>query len=373
MDPVTHAVSGAVAMLAMPNRPATRWAVPLAALAAASPDIDVIFAVDPLRVLQLHRGITHSLAAMPALGLLLTLCFCPLWRAGMPGRWSFCRVWAFACAMLGLHIWLDVVTTYGTMLFLPFSHERVRLNALFIVDLLFVVPLILAIWRGRTRRVCMVAAALWLFAYPAMNIALNARHAAVTEARLLSAGRAVSHVTILPDAFAPFFWRAIFLEQAPEASSRGKEVCEQSLDMFGQPRSPEIRHPAFPDAAIDALSRQSVFCREFFAFTLLPVVSPLPPAQQPQNALPGMNYSVVYDVRFGTGLKVVRSLLQMRHDGEHPFRLMLAITPDSGEAIAPYAVRLERLYFSGSNKDSGWQIPTVPQTSSVWRRLVGLR
>ena len=35
MDPITHAASGAVAMLAMPNRPASRWAVPLAALAAA--------------------------------------------------------------------------------------------------------------------------------------------------------------------------------------------------------------------------------------------------------------------------------------------------------------------------------------------------
>ena len=49
MDPITHAASGAVAMLAMPNRPASRWAVPLAALAAASPDIDVVLAKTPLQ------------------------------------------------------------------------------------------------------------------------------------------------------------------------------------------------------------------------------------------------------------------------------------------------------------------------------------
>ena len=67
MDPITHAASGAVAMLALPRRPLTRWAVPLAALAAASPDLDLIFASTPLQFLLLHRGITHSLAAMPAL------------------------------------------------------------------------------------------------------------------------------------------------------------------------------------------------------------------------------------------------------------------------------------------------------------------
>ena len=81
MDPVTHAASGAVAMLALPSRPASRWAVPLAALAAASPDLDILFASTPLQFLLLHRGITHSLAGVPALGLLLALCCRPLWRA----------------------------------------------------------------------------------------------------------------------------------------------------------------------------------------------------------------------------------------------------------------------------------------------------
>ena len=44
MDPVTHAASGALAMLAMPQRPATRWALPLAAFAAAAPDLDILAA-----------------------------------------------------------------------------------------------------------------------------------------------------------------------------------------------------------------------------------------------------------------------------------------------------------------------------------------
>ena len=104
MDPITHAASGAVAMLALPRRPLTRWAVPLAALAAASPDLDLVFASTPLQFLLLHRGITHSLAAMPVLGLLLALCCYPLWRSATPERWNFGKVWLLTCAMILLHI-----------------------------------------------------------------------------------------------------------------------------------------------------------------------------------------------------------------------------------------------------------------------------
>ena len=78
---------------------------------------------------------------MPILGLLLALCCYPLWRSTTPGHWNFGKVWLLTCAMVLLHIWLDVVTTYGTMIFLPFSHERVRLNGVFIIDLLLTLPL----------------------------------------------------------------------------------------------------------------------------------------------------------------------------------------------------------------------------------------
>ena len=134
MDPITHAASGAVAMLAMPSRPASRLAVPLAALAAASPDIDVLMANTPMQFLLLHRGITHSLFVAPLLGLVLALVGCSLWRAHTSGHWRFAKTWLFMTAMVLLHIWLDCITTYGTMIFLPFSHMRVRLNAVFIID-----------------------------------------------------------------------------------------------------------------------------------------------------------------------------------------------------------------------------------------------
>ena len=56
MDPVTHAASGALAMLAMPQRPATRWALPLAAFAAAAPDLDILAASGPLQTCLLYTS-----------------------------------------------------------------------------------------------------------------------------------------------------------------------------------------------------------------------------------------------------------------------------------------------------------------------------
>ena len=148
MDPVTHAASGALAMLAMPQRPATRWALPLAAFAAASPDLDILAASGPLQTLLLHRGITHALAAAPLMGLLLAILARPLWRYDTRNAWSFGGVWAFMMLMVLLHIWLDALTTYGTLVWLPFSGERLRLNAVYIIDLLMTLPLLWGIWHG---------------------------------------------------------------------------------------------------------------------------------------------------------------------------------------------------------------------------------
>ena len=148
MDPVTHAASGALALLAMPQRPATRWALPLAAFAAASPDLDILAASGPLQTLLLHRGITHALAAAPLMGLLLAILARPLWRYDTRNAWSFGGVWAFMMLMVLLHIWLDALTTYGTLVWLPFSGERLRLNAVYIIDLLMTLPLLWGIWHG---------------------------------------------------------------------------------------------------------------------------------------------------------------------------------------------------------------------------------
>ena len=401
MDPITHAASGAVAMLAMPRRPASRWAVPLAALAAASPDVDVLMANTPLQFLLLHRGITHSLFFAPLLGLILALVGCSLWRAQTPGHWRFAKTWLFMTAMVLLHIWLDCITTYGTMIFVPFSHMRVRLNAVFIIDLLITLPLLWAIWRWRARRGLLLLAMAWLFVYPGISIGLNAWHTAQTHERLTAEGRAPQQIVVLPDAFSPFFWRALYSEATPN----GGMVYTQGMDALGTPRGPEIAATALPDSLARDLAQQSVVADAFLNFTLLPVVDPLPADMLPDNPqttqaanAPAPTYVMIHDQRFGSSLAIVRKIMSMRPSADIPFKYMVELAPEpqpaepdalaensaqenaatsgplvSTNAAFPQRLLRERMRFSDSGRDSFWQAPRPPTNPTLLQWLVGLR
>lgn len=363
MDPVTHAASGAVALLALPRRPHTAWALPLAALVTAAPDLDLLFCHTPLEFLLIHRGISHSFAAMPFFALLLALFCWPLWCAATPGRWSFRRVWLLCCGLLLLHIWLDVVTTYGTMVFLPFSQYRVRLNSLYIIDLFLTVPLLWAVWKWRARRGLILLTFVWTFFYPGLGIGINAWHTAQSHERLAAEGRAVSRLHVLPDAFAPFFWRVIY--------EQGDTVASQSLDALGRPRAPADIHPATPLPLVAALSRQSVACETYFQFAMLPVMDALRPGDEPPLIKDGPERGALfYDLRFGSGLAFVRKLLAMRPNADIPFQLMVVL--DEAGAADPRLAQL-RLRFSDSGRDSRWHAPVPPTPPDFWQWLVGLR
>jgi inner membrane protein len=382
MDPITHAASGAIAFLALKERPAHRLALPLAALAAASPDADVFFASSPLQFLLLHRGITHSLAALPVMGLLLACAGRPLWRATTPGRWSFAGAWLFMSALAGLHIWLDVVTTYGTMIFLPFSHERVRLNGLFIIDPLLTVPLLCGLIFAvkKSSRAAALAACIWIFLWPALCVGFNVLHTESVTARLAAQGRQVRQVTVLPDALAPLFWRVLFAEGRGQGENAPQTVVEQPLDAFGRESGPARKYRGVPFELIEDLAHASTACKYFLDFTILPVMSPLREQDAPgqdhteQAASPTTpeGFWLVHDLRFGSSLAFVNKLMALRPNADIPFQLMVELAKDAS-AKSGLALTRERLRFSDSGRDSGWRKPRPPGKPSSWEWLAGSR
>ncbi len=130
MDPVTHALSGAV--LAMLNRdrnagPAataesrrTDRGISLIALAGSVfPDIDVVtLAGGPFMFFKYHRGPTHSIAGVVVLSALLAFVFSRFFPA--IGRR---RLFLWALLGMAAHDALDLLTSYSTFLLLPFSRE----------------------------------------------------------------------------------------------------------------------------------------------------------------------------------------------------------------------------------------------------------
>lgn len=366
MDPLTHAASGAVAYLALPGRPASRWGIWLAALACASPDIDLAFIHTPLEFLQLHRGITHSFAFTPFFALVLALLCWPLWRKATPQRWKYWQVWLLCCAMLLLHIWLDVVTTYGTMVFLPFSHYRVRLNAIFMIDFLIAIPLYWAVWRWRYKRPLILLTLLWIFLYPVACIAINSWHTSQCEQRFAEEKRDVKELHVLPDAFAPLFWRVIY----EETDADGSTVRARGLNFLGQFRTEAEIYPAAPLELVSHLANVSIDCDSYFHFAMLPVMQDCRPEDLPDVSKENSKFYMFYDLRFGSNLEFMRKLIAMRPNADLPFLLMVDL--ETAESALP-TLRNVRLRFSDSGRDSLWHKPNPPREPDWLQWLVGLR
>ncbi|MCL2001253.1 MAG: metal-dependent hydrolase, partial [Planctomycetes bacterium] len=132
MDPLTHALLGAVISDAGFRRRLAPAATPFAMALATLPDLDAVtYWVSPLYAWSHHRGYTHSFflqfLASPILGYLG-------WRLGKKSgswlRWS-----GLALACLFSHTLLDLTGSWGVMPLLPFSNARISWDIAPIIDL----------------------------------------------------------------------------------------------------------------------------------------------------------------------------------------------------------------------------------------------
>ncbi|MGB7468759.1 MAG: metal-dependent hydrolase, partial [Candidatus Acidiferrum sp.] len=149
MDTITHGIAGALIGKAafrgddmFTSRPMSRariitWSL---MLGAVFPDADMIrefFSSNPMLILTWHRSITHSLVCMPFFA--LALAALTRWFA----RWRKWDAPAFA-ALAGIyavgilsHIFLDLATSFGTMIWSPLRWTRPAWDLLFIIDFTF--------------------------------------------------------------------------------------------------------------------------------------------------------------------------------------------------------------------------------------------
>src|SRR5882762_10199266 len=183
MDTITHGIAGALigkaifrgedmfASHAMNRGRIITWSLMLGAI---FPDSDVfrdIFSSDPLLVITWHRSITHSLVLLPLWALLLAA----VTRAFANSRKWEAPSFAALSAIYGIgilsHILLDLVTSFGTMIWSPLAWSRPAWDFVFIVDFtltaIFLVPQLLAWVYSRPETVKPRAAGVWLVLLPA--------------------------------------------------------------------------------------------------------------------------------------------------------------------------------------------------------------
>jgi len=149
MDTITHGIAGALIGKAFfaPDRPddpdaATRGAAAIlgVTLGAVFPDIDYFggyFTHDDFALIDTHRYVTHSWLCMPlwALGLALIVRGFARWRGWRSP--SFWMLWILCMVGIASHIVLDMITSFGTMIWAPLSRERVSWDLVFIIDFAF--------------------------------------------------------------------------------------------------------------------------------------------------------------------------------------------------------------------------------------------
>lgn len=214
MDPLTQGVLGA----ALPQATATgrKGAVAAAGcfgfLAGMAADLDVLIrsGSDPLLFLDFHRQFTHSLAFVPIGGLIAAALLHVV--VGRRLGLTFPRMLVFCTLGYATHGLLDLATSYGTMLFWPFSHERYALGIVSIVDPLLTVPAALLVVTAGLRRSPLWArlALAWVCLY--LTLAAVQRGAALDMAKGLAAGRghAIERLTVKPSFANILVWRSVY-------------------------------------------------------------------------------------------------------------------------------------------------------------------
>ncbi len=179
MDPLTQGLLGAAAPQSVITRERVISAGILGFLAGMAPDLDVLIRsdTDPLLFLEYHRQFTHALVFIPLGGLLCALVLHPL--IGRRRDLSFRCSYLFCTLGYATHALLDACTTYGTLLFWPFSNARIAWNTVSVIDPLVTVPLFLLVCLAFLRRCPLYARAglIWLLLYLSLGLVQRDRAA----------------------------------------------------------------------------------------------------------------------------------------------------------------------------------------------------
>lgn len=148
MDNLAHTLIGVTMANAGLKQRFGRGTTLALAVASNIPDIDVFGAFfHPGPNFAYRRMLTHSLIALP----LLTAAFAAVYRLAFPTL-SFRRSWGLWAAGALVHVFFDLVNSFGVVLLYPLSRRRFELSSVFIVDLAIWAILLAPLALSRFRR-----------------------------------------------------------------------------------------------------------------------------------------------------------------------------------------------------------------------------
>ncbi|MEW5908850.1 MAG: metal-dependent hydrolase [Thermodesulfobacteriota bacterium] len=213
MDPITHMTSGLLTAQAFRPSTGNRLFFILCIIGSLIPDIDNFAGLwGPEFYLIHHRGVTHSIFGAIALAALLGFFY-----TALNGFYSKKKSFAILLFLVFIHIFLDMITSYGTQIFYPFTRHRYEIASVFIIDPFFTISLIgiaLLSYKFKENRVRIaVFGLIWLVIYPAIGYGVRSHVQYRVEHHLIQNGNSQRRVHVLPEAFSPVYWKVILEDE----------------------------------------------------------------------------------------------------------------------------------------------------------------
>ena len=162
MDTITHALAGYVVARTGLTGDTGRWGVIAGVLASLFPDADGLFSFfyGTEFTLRYHRGLTNSILLVVPFSLLFAWVF-----VKVSGKRRFQRFFLICLVEILVHTFLDLITSFGTMILIPLSSHRFALDWVFIIDLylsgiFLFFSIAIMIWRAKSTTLARVSVAL---------------------------------------------------------------------------------------------------------------------------------------------------------------------------------------------------------------------
>jgi inner membrane protein len=207
MDTTTHALAGYMIAKIGLGRDTGKWGTIAGVSAAVFPDLDMVLSpfFSAEFTLKYHRHLTNSVFLIIPLSLLFAWLFVKVSK--MRRFWTFFLIWVVE---LLAHTFLDLVTSYGTMILSPFSNSRFTLDWVFIIDLFlvstFLFPFIgLHIWKRRSKPLARVSVGLAAL-YISLCAYNHSRALSLAKSYGGQKGLVTESAASLPQPLSPFNW-----------------------------------------------------------------------------------------------------------------------------------------------------------------------
>ena len=210
MDPISQGAVGAAFAQSTANKSNIIKIGIIGFLAGLAPDLDVLIRSenDPILFLEYHRQFSHSLFFIPLGSLIVAILTFPLFKKSM----SLKTIYTASFLGYATHGLLDACTSYGTLLFWPFSNERVTWNNISIIDPLFTIPalILIGITIKTRKKIFSFFAIGWITLYLSLGFVQYERASSAAIELAESRGHVAERMTLKPSFGNLILWKSIY-------------------------------------------------------------------------------------------------------------------------------------------------------------------